>query len=65
MFVLQLNDKSDYMGILGNTGGVYPSKITGRGIVRDNKTVYEFQTVSVCEDPDQETDMVRAFMPKA
>lgn len=61
MFVLQLNDKSDYMGILGNTGGVYPSKITGRGIVRDNKTVYEFQTVSVCEDPDQETDMVRAF----
>lgn len=61
MFVLQLNDKSDYMGILGNTGGVFPSKITGRGIVRDNKTVYEFQTAFVCEDLAQERDTVRAF----
>ncbi|MCI9147243.1 MAG: type VII secretion protein EssC [Hungatella sp.] len=61
MFVLQLNDKSDYTGILGNTAGVYPSKIEGRGIVRENKNVYEFQTASVCLDPAQEADAVRAF----
>ena len=42
--VLQFNEKSDYTSILGNTGGIYPSKSKGRGIVKLNDVVYEFQT---------------------
>ncbi len=60
VFSLQLNDKSDYTSILGNTGGVFPSRIYGRGIVRD-KGVYEFQTAYVFEKPEREADTVRDF----
>lgn len=60
IFVLQMNDKSEYTAILGNTGGVYPSKILGRGIVRE-KDVYEFQTACVTQSAEQTMDAVKEF----
>ena len=46
LIVLQLNDTSEYSGILGGTDGVYPSKYPGRGIYKADK-VYEFQTANI------------------
>lgn len=49
---LQLNDNLDYVSVVGKTGGVYPSDISGRGLIkRDN--IYEFQTALVCEKEKQ------------
>lgn len=62
-FVLQLNDKTDYISILGSTGGVYPSKIFGRGIVKDNET-YVFQTAYATEKTNHITEYVRDFCKK-
>lgn len=59
-FALQLNDKSDYISVLGTTGGVYPSAVTGRGIYRDTE-VYEFQTAYADSDVSGIADKVRAF----
>ena len=41
--VLQLNDENDYSDVVGNTHGLYPSKIKGRGLVKF-KEIYEFQS---------------------
>lgn len=51
LVVLQMNDTSDYVSILGQTEGIVPSKLFGRGIVKIDR-VYEFQTafVSVTKD---------------
>ena len=50
--VLQMNDNSDYISILGNTNKVYPSKAKGRGLVKyDN--VYEFQTAYPYKESEQ------------
>ncbi|WP_223592676.1 type VII secretion protein EssC [Neobacillus bataviensis] len=46
MYVLQLNDPSEYSGVLGSVDGVYPSKFKGRGIVKTD-SVYEFQTAQI------------------
>ncbi|KKK39017.1 hypothetical protein WQ57_05710 [Mesobacillus campisalis] len=43
LYVLQLNDMSEYSGILGSTDGVYPSKFKGRGVFKTD-AAYEFQT---------------------
>ena len=45
LFVLQMNDPSDYSGILGSTGGVVPGRCKGKGLGKTDK-VYEFQTAS-------------------
>lgn len=59
MIVLQMNDNTDYSGILGNVNGVYPAKIKGRGIIKlDN--VYEFQTAYATK-ADDESEEIRAF----
>lgn len=42
-YVLQLNDETEYMSIIGNTDKLFPSKIYGRGLVKLN-SIYEFQT---------------------
>lgn len=63
VFVLQMNDKSDYTAILGNTGGIYPSKILGRGIYRE-KEVYEFQTACVAEKPEETIKVIQKFCEK-
>lgn len=60
IFVLQMNDKTDYVSILGNTGGVYPSRLYGRGIFRD-KEVYEFQTACVTKASEDTADAIRQF----
>ena len=43
-FCLQFNDPSDYMSILGLTHGMVPSEIDGRGLVKLDGTIFEFQT---------------------
>lgn len=56
--VLQLNDRADYVGLLGSTDGVYPSAIKGRGIFKSDRT-YEFQTA--CAMKDDSAEAIRAF----
>lgn len=56
--VLQLNDRADYVGLLGSTDGVYPSAMKGRGIFKSDRT-YEFQTACAMEDDSSEA--IRAF----
>ena len=52
MYVMQMNDKTDYASILGNTGGVVPPAIKGRGILKTDET-YVFQTAHIVgEDED-------------
>ena len=59
LFVLQLNDDTEYSGVLGNTGGVVPSRIKGRGIIKLDG-VYEFQTAHAAP-PDQVFDEVQSL----
>jgi DNA segregation ATPase FtsK/SpoIIIE, S-DNA-T family len=53
IYVLQLNDTTEYSSVLGNVDGVYPSKYKGRGIFKTDG-VYEFQIAHVSNDA---TDM--------
>lgn len=59
-YVLQLNDRSDYFNILGNTGGVFPQKYKGRGILRRGE-VYEFQTAYTSEEPEKMVIQMKNF----
>ncbi|MGN1140845.1 MAG: type VII secretion protein EssC [Oliverpabstia sp.] len=52
MLVLQMNDITDYAGILGQTEGLVPSAITGRGLVKYDR-IYEFQTASTTAGDNQ------------
>ncbi|MCM1288472.1 MAG: type VII secretion protein EssC [Clostridium sp.] len=49
MFVLQMNDVGEYSTVLGSTGGMVPSHIKGRGLMKD-ANVYEFQTAYASYD---------------
>jgi len=60
IFVLQLNDQSDYSGVLGNVNGVYPSKFKGRGIFKQNR-VYEFQIAHVFYDVQNTLVNIRKY----
>ena len=60
IFVLSLNDKTEYISILGSTGGVYPSKIKGRGIIKKEET-YVFQTAMICAESERINNTVREF----
>lgn len=58
--VLQLNDKSDYITILGNTNGIYPPAIKGRGIMKaGNGETYVFQTARVTENELDNRDLIQ------
>ncbi|GHH98746.1 type VII secretion protein EssC [Neobacillus kokaensis] len=46
IYVLQLNDTTEYSAVLGSVDGVYPSKFKGRGIFKADE-VYEFQTAQI------------------
>ena len=46
---LQFNDPNDYSSILGSTHGMVPSDILGRGLVKLNGELYEFQTAYHCK----------------
>ncbi len=48
LFVLQLNDPSDYSSIVGKTDGLFPSKFKGRGLFRRDE-LYEFQTANLSD----------------
>ncbi|PZD94583.1 type VII secretion protein EssC [Paenibacillus sambharensis] len=63
LFVLQLNDQSDYSGVLGNVDGVYPSKLKGRGIYKTDR-VYEFQLAHLERGSDQPFDAIRRISAK-
>ena len=41
---LRFNDPSDYMTILGTTHGMVPSEVDGRGLVKIDGNIYEYQT---------------------
>ena len=43
IIALELNDKSDYYSVIGKTT-ILPSKAVGRGLVKINDSIYEFQT---------------------
>ena len=43
ILALELNDKSDYYSVIGKTA-IIPSKAVGRGLVKINDNIYEFQT---------------------
>lgn len=59
VYALQLNDASDYIGLFSGTGGIYPSKIKGRGIFKTDR-VYEFQTAHFAPDASQKA--LRSFV---
>lgn len=59
VYALQLNDVSDYIGIFSGTGGIYPSKIKGRGIFKTD-CVYEFQCAHFAQEIGQ--DALREFV---
>jgi DNA segregation ATPase FtsK/SpoIIIE, S-DNA-T family len=60
MYVLQLNDTSEYSGVLGNVDGVYPSKYKGRGIFKTD-SVYEFQTAHISKDASDLYQFVTSY----
>ena len=54
---LQFNDAGDYTSILGSTHGMVPSDILGRGLIRRQEGIYEFQTAYPCK-----WDEINAFI---
>lgn len=49
-YSLKLNDRSDYPTIFGSSvGGIYPSEVKGRGIIREDET-YVFQAARLTAD---------------
>ena len=55
-FMLKMNDVTDYLGILGRTGGITPSECEGSGIVKENDITYKFQTAGIFDDMPQSDD---------
>ena len=41
---LRMNDESDYLAIVGKTDGLLPKNCEGRGLVKIDGDIYEFQT---------------------
>lgn len=54
--MLQVNDPSDYNTVFGKTDGLYPAKLTGRGLMKHGELV-EFQTAAVT-DTEQAFDVI-------
>ncbi|WP_235988997.1 type VII secretion protein EssC [Aquibacillus kalidii] len=60
MYLLQLNDPSDYSGVIGNVDGVYPSKFKGRGIFKTDE-VYEFQVAKISEQVEDNYQFITEY----
>ncbi|MDX8360746.1 type VII secretion protein EssC [Cytobacillus sp. IB215316] len=60
LYVLQLNDVSDYSAVLGNIDGVLPSKAKGRGIYKTDRT-YEFQIANVFYSEEDTFNNIRTY----
>ena len=59
IFVLQLNDPSDYSALVGRTEGLFPAKHKGRGLFRREKLL-EFQTAAIAEEAER-SETIRAI----
>lgn len=49
---LQLNNDDEYLNIIEGIKRKRPSHIFGRGIIKVNNNIYEFQTAKICQDND-------------
>jgi DNA segregation ATPase FtsK/SpoIIIE, S-DNA-T family len=49
---LQLNDESEYSTIVGKTEGLFPARYSGRGLIKQEGEIYEFQTASIGSGPN-------------
>ena len=54
-YVLQQDQDEGYLSLLGRTGGMKPASVRGRGLLRENDKLFEFQTASI---PDEELRMI-------
>lgn len=59
-YVMQMNDKADYASILGNTGGVIPPAVKGRGIIKTDE-VYVFQTARIVGEEEDLLGFIKRF----
>ena len=50
MVALQMNEESDYNSIMGKTDGLVPANYLGRGLVKINGEVLEFQTAKISRE---------------
>ena len=55
LLTLQMNNPDDYNTILGNVQKMMPSKKFGRGLIRQNGNIYEFQTAYALEKDNLST----------
>lgn len=60
IYVMQMNDRADYSAILGNTGGVIPSAVKGRGILKREET-YVFQTAHIVSEKENLLHFMQQF----
>ena len=49
---LQFNDSNDYSSVLGPTHGMIPTDALGRGLIKKQGEIYEFQTAYPCKWDD-------------
>lgn len=61
IYTLRQNADEQYREILGKTGGIVPDRFKGRGLVKADGTVCEFQTGMVFEDADNVYEAIRSF----
>lgn len=56
-FMFRMNDATDYISILGRTGGITPSDCPGSGIVKEDDITYKFQVADLFDIlPREEED---------
>lgn len=61
VYTLRQNADDQYREIVGKTEGIVPEQYKGRGLVRANGTVCEFQTQLVFEDADNVYEAIQRF----
>lgn len=61
IYTLRQNADEQYREILGKTGGIVPDRFKGRGLVKADGSVCEFQTGMVFEDADNVYEAIRRF----
>ena len=61
VYTLRQNSDDQYREIVGKTEGIVPEQFKGRGLVRANGTVCEFQTNLVFEDAENVYEAIQHF----
>ncbi len=59
--ILSFTEPTDYISVLGPLRGMHIPKGYGRGLVKRDDTVYEYQTASITSEED-EIDAIRAYV---